>query len=351
MENMKKIEYKAAEKFVYELFCKAGMNEEDAKWCSVTIVRANLRGIDSHGVLRVPIYFKRILCNAINQNPNIKVKQLAPAISLVDGDNAAGCVAARKAMEMAVENAEKAGIGMAGVINSNHFGTASEFAQIAVDAGMIGVAMTNVKPLITAPGVKKKLVGNNPIAIGVPTYNDFPFMLDMALSVAAEGKLILAASKGMEIPDSWASDPDGKPTTDPNAALKGFLLPIGGFKGLGLAYVVDILTGVITSGVFADKIKSMYADATKPSQIGHMMTAIKLEAFVDKDTMKQRMKSYHNYVVSAPVMAGAAPLCFPGEMEHNCEINRRIEGIPVSAEILNELNALAETYHIAARLL
>lgn len=350
MENVRTIKHEKLEAFLRELFEKAGMYREDAKWHAASLVGANLRGIDSHGVLRAPNYVERIRCGAINPRPEIKKTQLAPAVTLVDGDDAAGCVVAKVAMEQAVENAKSYGVGVAGVMNSNHFGTAAQYAQIAVDADMIGIAATNVPTLIAAPGAKAKVVGNNPIAVGIPTYNAYPFMLDMSLSVVAEGKLRFAAANGSRIPFGWAADPDGNPTDDPETALKGFLLPVGGFKGLGLAYAVDIMSGLITGGVFADKIKSMYRNPTEPGKTGHIMIAVNAGVFLDQETMKERMKSYHEYLESVPVAEDAPKLCFPGEVEYNCEKQRRIEGIPVPLTTIELLEKLKEEYSVECEL-
>ncbi len=345
------MDYRVLETFVSELFTKTSMPREDADWYAKTVVRANLRGIDSHGVMRVPIYFERLRCKAVNPQPQMHVEDLMPALAVVDADDGAGCVVSKKAMELAIKKAREFGIAMVCVVNSNHFGAASEYAQIAVDQGMIGLSMTNVPTLITAPGAKAKLVGNNPFAVGIPTYDSgHPFMLDMAMSVVAEGKLRFAASKGQPIPETWAADADGKPTTDPEAALKGFLLPVGGFKGLGLAYVVDILCGVISSGVFADKIKSMYRNPTDPSKTGHMFAAVNLDAFVSRDEMKERMTYYREYISKAPLVEGAQPLCFPGEIEANCEKQRKLEGIPVPESTIEALQALKETWKVETEL-
>lgn len=350
MENIKEVQYEQLKGFVTELLKKVGMPENDAVWMSETLTMTNLRGMDSHGVLRVPDYVERMKCGAINVHPDMRVSQLSPAVTLVDADAAAGCVAARRAMELAIESAESFGVGISAVKNSNHFGAGASYAQMAVDRDMVGIVLTNVPPLITAPGAKTKLVGNNPIGIGIPTYGEHPFMLDMSLSVVAEGKLRFAAAKGEKIPSTWAVDKDGKPTDDPEAALKGFLLPIAGYKGLGLAYVVDILCGMLTSGVFADKIKSMYRNPTEPSLVGHMMMAIKMTSFLSKSDMKRHMEYYHKYLESAPLTDGAQPLCFPGEIEHRSEQYRRKHGIPVPISILEKLNQLGKEFDVTAEL-
>ena len=352
MENTRLISHKVLEDFCTELFTKADVSEEDARWYAETLVRANLRGIDSHGVLRVPNYFNRFICKALNPRPQFKIEKLAPAMTLIDADAAAGCVVSKVAMEAAIESAEKCGIGMCQVVNSNHFGAAAEYAQMAVDKGMIGYAACTVPTLITAPGAKKKLIGNNPFALGIPTYlEDHPFMLDMALSVVAEGKLRFAAAKGTKIPTSWAADANGNPTDDPEEALKGFLLPVGGFKGLGLAYAIDIISGMMTSDYYADKIKSMYRNPTEPSHIGQTFIAINAKLFVDEETLKQRMQNFHDYLEAAPLVEGNTnKLCFPGEIEYRTMKKRLEEGIPVPFTTIDMLNELKEKYGVKASL-
>ena len=349
-ENTRNVDSTVLERFIRELFTAGGMKPEEAAWYAHTIVQANLWGIDSHGAIRVPTYFRRILIDAINRNADIRVIRKAPAVTLIDADGAAGAVAAKVAMEQAVEDAKTYGIAMAGVTNSNHFGASAVFSKLAADAGMIGIAMTNVMPLIAAPGSKGAVVGTNPISVAIPTYNDFPFTLDMSISVVAGGKLHLAVAKGEPIPLGWGIDKDGNDTTDPKAALEGYLLPIGGYKGLGLGYVVDILSGLLTGGLFADKMRSMYHDPDVPSLTGHMFMAINAKFWMSEDELKDRMTYYHDFIQSIPVKDGSAKLIFPGELEANVQKQRLLTGIPVPLSTLDELNRLGETYHIPIRL-
>lgn len=350
-ENTRNIQAERLKAFVEELFQKGGMPAQDADWFAQTILQSNLWGIDSHGIIRVPTYFARVLRKAINPTPNLSVRELAPAVCLLDADGAAGCVASRAGMNAAIQRAAQFGIGAAGVTNSNHFGAAALYTRLAVDAGMIGISMTNVKPLIAAPGAKAPCVGNNPLSIGIPTENEaFPFILDMSMSVVAGGKLHLAAAKGERIPLDWAVDPDGRPTDDPKAALAGFLLPVGGFKGLGLAYAVDILCGVITGGLFADQMRSMYHQPDLPSLTGHMMIAIDLSKFISREQLRERMRYYHDFITRIPLADGAPPLCFPGEIEHNRELARGKDGIPVPISTLNELEKLREEHGVSVSL-
>lgn len=350
-ENTRNIQPERLKAFVEELFQKGGMPPQDAEWFAQTILQSNLWGIDSHGIIRVPAYFARVLCKAINPTPKLSIRELTPAVCLLDADGAAGCVAGRAGMNAAIQRAAQFGIGAAGVTNSNHFGAAALYTRLAVDAGMAGISMTNVKPLIAAPGAKAPCVGNNPLSIGIPTENEaFPFILDMSMSVVAGGKLHLAAAKGEKIPLDWAVDSDGHPTDDPKAALAGFLLPVGGFKGLGLAYAVDILCGVITGGLFADQMRSMYHQPDLPSMTGHMMIAIDLSKLISREQMRERMRYYHDFITRIPVADGKPPLCFPGEIERSRELARRRDGIPVPISTLNELEKLRVEHGVSVSL-
>lgn len=346
-ETVRNITCESLRAFVSELFAVGGMRPQEAEWYAETIVQSNLWGIDSHGVIRVPTYFKRILIDAINRKAEIKTIRKAPAVTLVDADGAAGAVAGRIAMEQAIADAKTHGIGVAGVTNSNHFGAAALYSRLAAQQGMVGVSMTNVMPLIAAPGAKAAVVGNNPFSIAIPTYCDFPFLLDMSMSVVAGGKLHLAVAKGEKIPYGWGVDKDGQPTDDPQKAIEGFLLPIGGYKGLGLAYAVDILSGVITGGLFADQMRSMYHDPDVPSLTGHLMVAMDLSAWITPEDMKTRMEYYRNFIRNVPMADGAMPLVFPGEIEANQEKKRRVEGIPVPVSTIETLNKLKAEYGVA----
>ncbi len=189
--------------------------------------------------------------------------------------------------------AEQHGVSAVGVMRSNHFGAAALYAQMATQRGLIGIVMTNVIPNMVAPGGSRPITGNNPIAIGIPTFAEFPFMLDISLSNVAGGKLLLASKKGEKIPLDWATDRNGRPTDDPDEAFAGFLLPVGGHKGLGLSYVVDILSGLITGGVFQYDIKSMYKQKEDPSLTCHFMIVINPLALMSREEMQARMADYY----------------------------------------------------------
>lgn len=337
--------------FGKELFKKAGMSEADADFHANALVQTNYWGIDSHGVIRIPAYFKRMINGAVNVKPDIKTVRGEGCLEVLDADAAAGFIGAKAGMERAIKNAKKTGIAACGVINSNHFGAGALYARMAAEKGMIGIAMTNVKPLIVAPGASQPVTGNNPIAFAIPTYGDFSFVLDMSLSVVAGGKLTLAIKKKEKIPMDWATDKEGRPTDDPQKAFDGYLLPMGGHKGLGLSYVVDILSGVITGGVFSKEMKSMYANPEEPSLTGHFFIAIDISRIITEEAMKERMAIFKDNLKSTPMWQEGAEMLLPGEIEYRKEKERKEQGIPVPITTYEELMELAKEYDVKSPLI
>lgn len=341
-ENEVLVRYDQLENFLSTLFQQAGMLPDDARYHAHALVLSNLWGIDSHGALRAPIYLQRLRSRAINPQPQVKTLRGSRGLEVLDGDDGPGFIVGRQAMLRAIELAQQYHIGMVSVVRSNHFGAAGIYAQIAADHGMVGISMTSVGSNIIAPGGSKPIVGNNPIAIAIPTYQEFNFCLDMSLSAVAGGKLLLASKKGEKIPLDWATDKEGRPTDDPDKAFAGFLLPMGGFKGLGLAYVVEILCGVINSGAFGDDILSMYKRQDEPSHTGHVMIAVNLDAIISREEMAERMAVYIQRIKGSPMWNPQDEMYLPGELEYRQAEHRRREGVPLPANLYSELLALAE---------
>jgi len=341
-EEKMRVNHKTLEAFVSALFAYAGMSEADAAFHARALVQTNLWGVDSHGVLRVPVYVERLRSGAMNPRPETRIIRGAGALEVMHGDDGPGFIVGRDAMNRAMELAEAHSLGAVGVIHSNHFGAAGIYARLAADGDMIGIAMTNVIPNIVAPGGGKPVTGNNPLAIAVPTFSEFPFVLDMSLSKVAGGKLLLAKKRGEKIPLDWATDAEGRPTEDPEEAFDGFLLPMGGYKGLGLSYVVDILSGLITGGVFGDDIKSMYRHRDEPSLTCHFMIAIDPLKLMDKAEMEKRMASFYERVKTSPMWDESKEMYLPGEIEYLTALRRRERGIPISQNLYDELTALGE---------
>jgi len=345
------INYQNLESFIAELFTSAGMPKADAAYCAECMVLTNLWGIDSHGVLRAPIYVQRVQNKAINPTPDIAVQRGGFALEVLNGDDGMGYVVGRAAMARAIELAGQFSIGAVGVVHSNHFGAAALFARMAAEQGMIGIVMTNVIPNIVAPGGSKPITGNNPIAIAAPTFGDFPFVLDISLSNVAGGKLLLASKKGEKIPLDWATDREGRPTDDPTEGFKGFLLPVGAHKGLGLSYVVDILSGVITGGVFQNEIKSMYKHPEDPSLTGHFMIAINPLALMSEEQLAERMDEFVATIKASSMWDDSREMLLPGELEYRKAQERRETGIPLPPALYDDLNALAKELGVTTELM
>ena len=282
MANTDKIvNYETLTNFASALFEKTGMAQDDARFYAESLIACNLYGIDSHGVLRLPIYLKRLKSGACNPRPNITTVKSAITMEVMYGDDGPGQLVAKAAMERAIELAKIYHIGMVGAFQSNHFGAAATFTRMAASEGMVGIAMTNVVQNVVVPGGSKPIIGNNPFSVAIPGNGEFPFVLDISMSAVSGGKILLASKKGNKIPPTWATDDQGRPTDDPDIGFKGFLLPVGGYKGLGLAYVIEILTGVLNGGVFLDAMKGMYKYPNDPSLTSHLMVAVNVSAIMD----------------------------------------------------------------------
>ncbi len=349
-ENELLVNHIKLQDFVTALFEGVGMPPTDAQFFSQSLVETNLWGIDSHGVLRVPIYVKRLLAGSCNPKPEIKTVKSAITLEILHGDDGAGQIVGRDTMLRAIELAKTYNLGIVGALHSNHFGAAATFARMAVAEGMIGVAMTNVVQNVVAPGGSKPVIGNNPFAIAVPTFGEFPFVLDISLSAVSGGKLLMASKKGEKIPLDWGTDNQGRPTDDPDVAFKGFLLPAGGHKGLGIAYAVEILTGVLSGGVFLDAMKGMYRYPDDPSLTSHIMMAMNISAIMEPDEMKARMADYADRIHASPMWDESKEMLLPGEPEYRTEEFRKVNGIPLPQNLYQELLTLAEDLGVSASL-
>ena len=344
------VNHKTLTAFVDALFTSVGMEEKDAAFHAQALVDTNLWGVDSHGVLRVPAYIQRMRSGAVNVRPNIETVRGALGLEVLHGDDGPGFIVGRDAMLRAVELAEQYNVGVVGAIRSNHFGATSIYARLAAERGMVGIAMTNVVRNVVAPGGSKPVIGNNPLALAAPSFGEFPFVLDISLSAVAGGKLLLASKKGEKIPLDWATDRDGRPTDDPDEAFAGFLLPLGGYKGLGLAYAVDILCGLITGGAFLDGMKGMYKYPDDPSLTGHFLLAINVSAIMGPEEMQNRMAAFFQAIKTSPTWDESKEMLLPGEIEHRTALKRRETGIPLPANLYEELAALGQELGAGASL-
>ncbi|KAK5110226.1 hypothetical protein LTR62_006222 [Meristemomyces frigidus] len=310
-----------------------GVPANNATIIAKCLAAADLRGVDTHGINRIPSYIARIRQRVLDPTAQPELKHITPCVAQVDAKNGFGFLAAELGMRSACEMAKTFGIGMVSVKHSNHFGMSAWVIQQAIDEGMMSLVFTNSSPALPVWGGKEKLMGVSPIACGAPAGKAKPFILDMAPSVAARGKIYKAKRRGERIPPDWALDAEGNRTDDPAAALEGVMLPMGGPKGSGLSIMMDVFSGVLSGSAFAGHVTNPY-DPCKPANVGHFLIAIKPDLFMDSEDFKERMDYLYQRVVGSERMADVDKIYFPGEIEQVCEEKRRVGGIPfVEAEI------------------
>ncbi len=327
------------ETYAKALFRHAGLLPEDAAVVAADLVKANLRGIDSHGVSRIPMYLERLSRGLVNPRPNITVKRVAGAVAEVDADNGMGFLASHRAMDEAIQLARECGIGLVGVRNSTHFGMGALYALQAIEAGFVSMIFTNSSPAIPMWGARTTFLGASPIAAGVPGGKHPPYVMDMAMTVIARGKIRLAAMRGEPIQPGLALDSEGNPTTDAGRAFEGVCLPFGGVKGSVLATLMDLMSGVLTGANFGGEVKSLYFDHSGPQNVGHMFFAIRPDLFMSMEDFEDRMDAFTERAKALPRAAGVDEILIPGEPEQRTEQRRLRTGIPVTANVIADLTA------------
>src|SRR5215467_5129978 len=284
------VDAEAAQSFGRQLLVAHGLSEEDAATVAHCLVLADLRGVDTHGLQTLPHYLERVRRGLINPRPDLKVERVKPMVGSLDGQNAFGFVVATKAMAEAIDMAREFGVGIVSARRSTHFGMAANYALQAMDAGYIGIVFTNASRAMPPWGGREGLSGTSPIAVAAPAGKETPFDLDMSPAVAARGKIRRAARRGESIPLDYALDAQGKPTTDPNAALDGGVVqPIGGPKGSGISMLMDILGGVITGAGCGGDVGNQFLDYDRPQNVGHFFLAMKPDLFVSRDEYFKNM--------------------------------------------------------------
>ena len=297
-------------KLISNIFIKHGLIKNHANICADALVNAELVGAPSHGVSRLKMYCDRINKKVINPKPKIKIKNISKSISVVDADNSIGFVAAEIGIKKTIENAKKTGFGLVGIKNSGHYGLSGYYVEQAVKKDLLTFAFTNAPPAIAPHGGKKTIFGTNPICFGSPTNNNIPFILDTSMSMINRGKIRVAAKLNKSIPKGVALDKFGNQTTNAKEALSGVQLPIGGFRGSGLAWMVDILTGVFVGSAHSGKVRDPFDDFGGPQNIGHLFIAFKNNLFVKN--YKQQIKININRIKNIPKIKGEK-IYYPGE--------------------------------------
>jgi len=322
-----------------------GALEDEAKIVADSLIKANLRGVDSHGVIRLPVYVNRVKHKTIVPGAPFTVVREAPSAALVDGGSGFGQVVAVKAMKLAIEKARRTGVGAVSVRNTNHFGMAAYYGLIALQNDMIGIITCNTSPWVAPWGGRIPMLGTNPVCVAIPSGGEIPIILDMATSATARGKIEKAAIEGKSIPKGWAINKEGKPTTDPVAALKGALLPFGGPKGYCLSFIIDILSGALADAACGKSVVSLYPEDHK-CNIGQFFLALNVNAFIPIEDFKAKVDKFVHEIKTCPLAHEYTEILIPGEIEYRFEQKRLREGIPLSDETWQGLERLCKELKI-----
>jgi LDH2 family malate/lactate/ureidoglycolate dehydrogenase len=340
-----RVDWEALRNFCEKVLAAAGVPEKDARIVAASLVDADLAGMKSHGVTRLNDYLIRMEQGLMTPTTKIDLVRETPATALLDANDGWGQVASERAVELVVEKAREVGSAWVGVRNSNHNGTAAYWTMKIAREDMVGICTMNTSPVMAAHGSRRPTLGTNPLSIAVPSSSGRPVVLDMATSKQARGKIILAAKNNDPIPEGWAITSEGVPTTDAKEALKGSVLPLGGPKGSGLAIMLDILTGVLTGAEFGAQMPRMYDDP-QPQRVGHLFSAISVEAFMPMAEFLSRMDQKERETREGPPAPGFERVSMPGDGTHERMARHREEGIPLTEEVYADLLAAAERYGV-----
>ncbi|MEM6985653.1 MAG: Ldh family oxidoreductase [Pseudomonadota bacterium] len=329
-------------RFCAEVYRALGVTATSAEIVADALVQADLWGHQSHGVMRTFWYAKRIQSGAtdIASEPEICVD--SGAVVVLDGRHGIGQVVANRAVELAIERAKQFGMASVSVRHSGHFGTAMYFSRQAAQAGCVGFISTNASAAMAPWGGREKRIGNNPWSIAAPAGRYPPMMLDIANTAVARGKLYLAKQRGEAIPEGWAIDSDGMPTTDPAAGIAGNILPFAGHKGYAISVMMDVLSGVLSGSQFANAVVGPYV-AEGQSGVGHMVTVYNIDAFRSLAEFNADMEAYIDTIKATPRAPGQDAIYYPGEMESIAEQRNLDTGIEIPEATVEELNAGAHT--------
>lgn len=340
METVRYVDPAKVKRFVVDLFGKYGVKAEDAAMVADHLIDADLKGINTHGLTRIPLYTEKIDAGICNATGTPEVVRDFGATALIDAKDTLGQVSATMAMNLAIKKASDYGVGFVGVRNGCHYGTAGYYAMMAERLGMIGFSSTNSGVWVSPFGGIEARLGTNPFAVAIPAEKHLPVLLDMATSRVARGKLLVAVKKGVPIPDDWALDPDGNVTTDPARGLAGMLLPLG-YKGYGMAVVIDMLTGVLMGSGFGKMVDT----ATDFPKVGNNFMAINTEVFCELGEFTRNMDAFIDEIKATKLADDAEQILMPGEIEFHKEAeNMAGGGVPLQPFQLRELRQQASEH-------
>jgi LDH2 family malate/lactate/ureidoglycolate dehydrogenase len=335
--------------FIRDSLLKVGLSEQDAARSAELMVAADLAGADAHGVFRLPHYVRRIKAGGINPRPHITVKQTAPATAMVDGDNGMGHLVMARAADAAIALAKETGVAWVGARRSNHAGAAGVYAEMTLAHDMVGiysvVANANHMPMW---GGAENLLGTNPIAFAIPAGEEPPVVLDIATTVVSYGTVKSYRLQGKSMPEGWMIDPKtGAPLTDPARSAEGLLLPIGGYKGAGLALVLGLLAGTLNGAAFGRDVIDFNANDTDACDTGHFFIALDVARFLPVDQFKREVDRHLREFRQSRRLPGVAAIRLPGEQRAARRADRLKNGVPVADEVMAQLDKLADEFGIA----
>ena len=334
--------------FITRALAATGLPAEDAEIVAGLMTEADLRGSDTHGVIRLPIYLRRIRAGGVNAKPNIRVVSDRPSAALIDGDNAMGHLVMRRATHLAIDKAKATGIGWVGARMSNHAGPAALYATLPLHHDMIGLYFAVGSNNHLPPwGGAENLLGTNPLCVAVPAKDEPPIVLDMAPTVAAFGKVRLKAQRGEQMPLGWMIDREGQPLTDPKRADEGYLLPIGDYKGYGLSLIIGILAGALNRAALGRDVVDFVKQTGKATNTGHAIAAIAIESFTPAEEFKHAIDAVIRDIRHSKRLPGVERIYLPGEQTHAKYMDRHANGIPMPQSLRDSLDAVARELNIA----
>jgi L-2-hydroxycarboxylate dehydrogenase (NAD+) len=333
--------------FVARAFIAAGLPEADAQTIADLLVEADLRGSDTHGVIRLPLYVRRLRAGGINAKPNIRAISDRASVALLDGDNGMGHLVMRRAAQLAIEKAKASGIGWVGARMSNHAGPAALYVTLPLEHDMIGLYFAVGSNNHLPPwGGRESLLGTNPLAVAVPALQEPAIVLDMAPTVAAYGKVRLKAQRGEPMPVGWMIDREGKPLTDPKRADEGHLLPIGDYKGYGLSLIVALIAGALNRAAVGRDVIDFVKETGKATNTGQAIMALSIEAFLPPTEFKCAVDNLIRDIRQSQRLPGVERIWLPGEQSHAKRLDRRAHGIPLPKPLRESLDNMARELNI-----
>ncbi|MBN1496937.1 MAG: Ldh family oxidoreductase [Spirochaetes bacterium] len=354
------IDFDTMERFMADALKGAGVPEEDARICADILITSDKRGIDSHGINRLkPIYIDRIRDGILNPVTTMEIVREGPATAVVDGHNGMGHVIGKRSMDIAIRKAREFGLGMVAVRNSSHYGIAGYFTIMAANENMIGITGTNARPSIAPTFGVENMLGTNPLVFGIPTDEEFPFVIDCATSITQRGKIEVYARQGKEMPEGWVVDADGKSTTDADRALiqlvdgTAALTPLGGigedgggYKGYGYATVVEILSAALQAGNFMKMLTGMKDGTKVPYNLGHFFMAIDIASFIEVESFKKTAGDILRELRASKKMPGKERIYTAGEKEYLAWLERKDRGVPVNKSLQDDIIAMRELFNL-----